>query len=273
MAGNRAHKSQRFTRSVFNHGQLEYGLTDEAWPTATIENEQIRHSVFELQQDLNRLPTDTARAVILQREVEPWRRFDDSHPARPDQQHQFAVGFGNGDPDDEKCAPRDIYVPKTATLAAAERSLARESSAWACIISRPIYPWEIDAGAAAAVATVREHMAAAKAGDIKTLRTQATGPLLAAMGSLTDAELTQATHNAYTAEPSAVAFARHHAGPGHHHAFTNSSLHFDVDDSTGQWLIRQIRVPIRADQSGFLPGGWRPLVSPQTTTEAAPSAH
>ncbi len=251
-------------RDAFYPDEFDYALAPatESTPAA---GARIRESLFAIQDDLTALPTDSAPMHVLHREIAPWRRFD--YPmVDAAAELEFTLGFGP--PGEERFMALTGAPAPVATLDEARQDLVAalratpDQSTWVTIICRPRPRWKPPAGATSAVTAVREHMRAASVGDVVTLRRGATGPLLEAMGSHTDARLTDAVRDAYDTAPTVLVLARNNSRPGHHHVLTNSTLHFDVDDSTGRWLIRQVRRMRRTDQFGTLLACWQPLLVP-----------
>lgn len=249
------------SRAAYFPDTFDYALVSSAARTAPVSGSRIRRSVFDIQDDLSELPAAHPDAmVVLQREVEPWSRFDDT-VVTDVADLEFTLGF---DAKNERFLPLGSPVP---ALVDAQRDLieclrGNPGASWACLLSRRSHQWEPPAGAETAVTTVREHMGAAADGDFATLKRLATGPLLAEIEELTDSELAASVRGVYDTVPSVMVLARNDNRPGHHHVLTNSTLHFDVDDSTGTWLIRQVRLMKRIDHCGTLPGLWRSLATP-----------
>lgn len=256
-------------RHVMFPDTFDYALVASAARTEPVSRSLIRESLFDIQDDLNRLPPSNDSMIVLHRELEPWSRFDETRLTH-DPDLEFTVGIGNGDIGNERFRPIDPYTTPVATLLEAQRNLIQvlrtnPREGRVCIVSRPSPHWQSPPGAQAAVDAVAEHMRAATAGEFEVLRRLATGPLLAEIDTLTDNELAHAVHGVYDSVPSVMVLARSHNRPGHHHVLTNSTLHFDVDDSTGTWLIRQVRLMKRSDRFGTLLGCWQPLLIPPSS--------
>ncbi|TXI63396.1 hypothetical protein [Mycolicibacterium mageritense] len=262
--------NQGASRTAYFPDTFEYVLVSRVDHAAPVSRDRVRDSLFHLQDDLvEHSAAITEPMTILQREVEPWTRFDDTL-VTADAQMEFTLGSGTGEPDNEKFTPYLSMCEKPVrTLVEAQRQLIQVLRSnhpwaeWSCILYRPVHQWEPPAGAEAAVAVVHEHIAAAAAGDVETLRGLATGPLSDDMDRLTDAEIRAGVRGVYDNVPSVMVLARNDPRPGHHHVLTNSTLHFDVDDSTGSWLIRQVRLMSRPDRFGTLPFCWRGLLAPE----------
>ncbi|GAA2417768.1 hypothetical protein [Mycolicibacterium llatzerense] len=252
-------------RDAFYPDEFDYALAPIAH-TMTSDDARIHQSLFEIQEALMALPPAGAPMHVLHREIEPWRRFDDPS-VDTDAVLEFALGFGEAGHRNGRFMTLAGGPAPVATLTEAHVDLLhalRESpdrAGWVSIICRPRPRWTPPVGGTDAVAAVRGHMLAATNGDVASLRRGATGPLLDAMARLTDAELTDAVREAYDTAPTVLVLARSNGRPGHHHVLTNSALHFDVDDSAGSWLIRQVRLMGRTDQFGTLLGCWRPLLT------------
>lgn len=260
-------------RNAFYPNEFDYALAPTTH-TVPVAGARIRESLFAIQDDLAALPADSAPMHVLHREIKPWKRFDD--PAvDAAAELEFTLGFGSRE--DEQFMALDSYTAPVATLTEAHRDLLQtlratpDRSGLVTIISRPRLRWMPPAGATSAVAVVREHMRAATVGDVETIRRGATGPLADTMARLTDAQLSDAVRDAYGTAPTMLVLARSSNRPGHHHVLTNSTIHFDVDDSTDHWLIRQVRLMERAVEFGTLLGCWQPLLLADTDISA--SAH
>lgn len=259
---------QGSSRTAYFPDTFEYVLVSKVDRAAPVSRDRVRDSLFYLQDDLFAHSTSaTEPLMILQREIEPWRRFDDTL-VTVDAEMEFTIGSGTGVADGQLTPHLSTCEKPVQTLVEAQQRLIqvlRNKHPWAdcsSILYRPIHQWESPAGAEAAVAAVREHIAAADAGEVDTLRSLATGPLSDAMARLTDAEIRDGVRGVYDNVPSVMLLARSHSRPGYHHVLTNSRLHFDVDDSTGSWLIRQVRLMSRSDRFGTLPSCWQGLLAP-----------
>lgn len=247
---------------------FEYVVGDKSSPSTWGENNRPRTDFFELQDDFSALPAEGAEATcILHRMVDPWAPLNsDRETNPPDPTGQYVIGYA---PTDKlKALPlQEFFDLDHATLQDAHKNLTKvrnQGHLHLRILYRPVHPWEQEPGADEAAAAVRAHIHAAKEADVATLRRLAAGPLLAGMGKLSDAQLLDEVRDVYAAEPTVLALGRVYgrtARPGHHHVFTNTALHFDVDDSTDQWLIRQVRLLNRTDQWGLLTGTWQRLLS------------
>lgn len=271
-----ASRGPRLSRCIFGRDAFDYVLVPTVDHSAALSSYRVRESLFDIQDDLNELSetVDTDQMLVLQRKLEPWRLVDGS-VAVTDGECEFTLGFRDAG---NRVVPWDSYAAPVPTLAEAQRALIEvlrnnQGADWACILFRPSHPWEEPAGAQEAVTVVREHMRAAASGDVETLAQLATGPLLADIRTLPDADLVAAARGAYATAPTAMAFARRNARPGHHHVLANKGLHFDVDDSSGRWLILQVRLLSRSDRDGFYPWMWRGLFSnsPRRVSDACGS--
>lgn len=251
-----------------NNETFEYVVADKSSPTTLGESSRSHTDFFELQDDFSALPPEGAEATcIMHRRIDPWVLLNSNTETNPpDPTGQYVIGYAPTD--NLKALPlQEFFDLDHATLQDAHGNLTKarnQGRPHLRVLYRPVHPWEEEPGADEAAAAVREHMRAAKEADVATLRRLAFGPLLAGMGRLSDAQLLDEVRDVYATEPTVLALGRVYgrtARPGHHHVFTNAALHFDVDDSTGQWLISQVRLLKRADQWGLLTGNWQRLLS------------
>ena len=262
------------TRTAIFPDEFDYALVPatSAEPGAGV---RIHDSLFAVQDDLAALPpwAGDVPMHVLHREIPRWRRFDDPG-VEAGIELEFTLGYGYYWPGDdvEQLRPRPGATATVSSIDEARQNLSQALDAMPddigrlTILCRPRCDWTPPVGATAAVAAVREHMVAATTGDVDTLRRGAIGTLLDAMTGLTDEQLIDAVCGAYVTAPTVLVLVRDSNRPGHHHVLTNSTLHFDVDDSTGRWLVRQVRLMERTDQFGTFPWCWRPGLAAEHVT-------